>query len=299
MKIFVTGASGYIGGTIAAKLVEAGHEVKGLVRSIDKAEFLTAHGIEPTIGTLDDAELLAVEAQASDAVVNAANADHTASVQAFIKALQGTGRPFIHTSGSSVIGDDARGNSLSSKIYDELTAFDVAPAKLHRHELNQLILRSADQGVRSIVICPSHIYGDGRGANPRSLQIPFLLDNALTQGVVEVVGRGVNRWSHVHIDDLAELYLLALEGAPAGSFYFAESGEASFSELGEALAQKLGMGPVRSLTAEEAVSRWGERHAYYTLGSNSRVRAGRARKELGWHPRHTSAVTWINDEMSL
>jgi nucleoside-diphosphate-sugar epimerase len=153
--------------------------------------------------------------------------------------------------------------------------------------------------VRTIVICPTLIYGVGRGLNPRSIQIPFLVDQARATGVVRVVGRGVNRWSTVHIDDLAELYLLAMAHAPAGSFYFAENGEASFAEIGQAVAARLGLGGVDSWTAEQAASAWGEARAYYTFGSNSRVRAKRARSELRWSPRHASAVAWIRDEMPL
>jgi nucleoside-diphosphate-sugar epimerase len=149
------------------------------------------------------------------------------------------------------------------------------------------------------VICPTIIYGTGRGANPQSVQIPFLADNARRHGFVQVVGRGVNRWSTVHIDDLAELYLLVLEKAPAGAFYFAENGEVSFGEIGEAIAARLGLGPVQSLPAESAAEKWGESRAYYSFGSNSRVRAKRARRELGWAPRHTSVISWILSEMPI
>ena len=156
-----------------------------------------------------------------------------------------------------------------------------------------------NSGVRSAVVCPTNIYGVGRGVNPRSIQIPFLVDNAREQGVVQIVGQGLNRWSNVHIDDLAELYLLVLEKAPAGAFYFAENGEASFAEIGEAIAARLGLGPVESLPAELAAEKWGESMAYYTLGSNSRVRAKRARRELGWTPRHSSVISWILSEMPV
>lgn len=297
--MFLTGATGYIGGTVAIRLIEAGHSVRGLVRTAGKAELLARHGIEPVVGTLDDAGLLTREARKADGVINAANADHLSSVRALISALTGSGKPLLHTSGSSVIGDDARGNRVAEAIFDEDTPFVVPSAKQDRRDIDLIVLRAAESGVRSAVICPSNIYGIGRGLNPHSVQIPFLANNARKHGFVQVVGRGVNRWSNVHIDDLADLYLLVLTKAPAGAFYFAENGEASFGEIGDAIAARLGLGPVQSLPAELAAEKWGDSRAYYSFGSNSRVRAKRARRELGWTPRHTSVISWILSEMPV
>lgn len=299
MKIFLTGTTGYIGGSVAARLVAQGHTVTGLVRDGSKSDRLRAAGIHPVIGSLDDPEVLTREARAADGVVNTANADHLPSVQVLLEALTGSGKPFLHTSGSSLVGDDVRGNTLSEAIFDETTPFVVQPAKQARQALNQEVLDAATQGVRSVVICPTLIYGQGAGLNPHSIQIPFLVDQARRNGVVQVVGRGVNRWSTVHIDDLAQLYVLALEKAPAGAFYFAENGESSFAEIGAAIAARLGLGPVSSVPAEEMAAQWGPARAYYTFGSNSRVRARRARADLGWTPRHASALAWIRDDMSI
>ncbi len=299
MKLFITGAAGYIGGSVAARLVAGGHSVRGLVRDRAKADLLSACGIQPVLGTLDDAEVLAREASDADGVVNAANADHRPSLQAMLQALEGTGKALVHTSGSSVVGDDARGNRLSEAIFDEDTPFVVEPTKQARHELNGMVLAAAARGVRTVIICPALIYGMGKGLNPHSIQIPFLVEQARAHGAVRVVGHGLNRWSTVHIDDLADLYLLALEKAPAGAFYFAENGEASFAAIGEAIAVRLGISQVESIAAEDAAKAWGPARAYYTYGSNSRVLARRARRELGWTPRHDSALAWIRNEMPL
>jgi nucleoside-diphosphate-sugar epimerase len=299
MRVFITGATGYIGGSVAAHLIDAGHHVCGLVRDGKKAKDLEARGIEPVMGDLDDGAALARAAREADGVVSAANSDHLASVQALLAALEGSGKPLLHTSGSSVIGDDARGNVAGDAIYDEATPFVVHSGKQARHALNQMLLAAAARGVRATVICPTLIYGTGRGMNPHSVQIPFLVRQAREHGVVRVVGRGVNRWSTVHIDDLVDLYRLALERSPAGAFYFAENGESSFAEIGAAIAARLKLGPVESLAAEAAAAQWGEARAFFTFGSNSRVRAVRARQELGWKPRHTSAVAWIHGEMDL
>src|SRR5882724_4914144 len=131
MKVFCTGASGYIGGSVAAHLVAAGHQVTGLVRSQEKADSVRALGIQPLLGTLDDGERQARAAQAADVVVNAASADHKGAVAALLGALAGSGKPFIHTSGSSIIGTRSRGQR-SDAVFDEDTPFTPSPARAAR-----------------------------------------------------------------------------------------------------------------------------------------------------------------------
>ena len=99
MKIFITGASGYIGGSVAAALMAAGHQVSGLVRSNDTAAALAKLGMTPVYGTLDDTEVLAKAAHDADVTVNAANAGHRAAAEAMLKALADTGKAFLHTDG--------------------------------------------------------------------------------------------------------------------------------------------------------------------------------------------------------
>jgi len=135
------------------------------------------------------------------------------------------------------------------------------------------------------VIAPSLIYGRGTGANPHSIQVPWLIALAKKVGVAKHIGSGENRWANVHIDDLVTLYLAAAERAPGGSFYFAENGENSMREVCEAVSRMLGQGGrTQSMSVEEAAAEWGEGPANDTMGSNSRVRAKRARAELGWTP---------------
>jgi nucleoside-diphosphate-sugar epimerase len=297
--LFLTGATGYIGGSLAARLVEAGTRVRGLVRSQASAALLAERGIEPVLGNLDDADLLTREARAADGVIDTASADHAPAVRALIAGLEGSGKPLLHTSGSSVIGDDVRGSRCSDTVFDEDTPLIVNPMKQDRRDIDLMVLGAAARGVRSVVVCPSNIYGVGRGVKPDSVQIPFLAANARQQGVVQIVGAGLNVWSNVHLDDVVELYLLALAKAPAGAFYFAENGEASFGDIGAAIAKRLGLPGVESLPPEVAAQRWGEPMAYFSLGSNSRVNALRARSELGWVPRHASVIDWILGEMPL
>ncbi len=299
MNVFITGASGYIGGTVAERLLAAGHRVRGLVRRSDLAERLGAAGITPVLGTLDDGEILAREARRADAVINAASSDHRPAITALLAALQDTGKTLIHTSGIGVIADDARGQAGDARIFDEDDPLPVAPGRQARRALDQAVLAGGDSGLRGIVLCNAMVYGEGRGLQRHSTQIPGLLKPAQRDGMVHVLGAGANRWSNVHVDDLAELYLLALEHGPDGAFYFAENGEASFAQIGGALANRLDLGPVQPWTLEQAAAEWGHDQALALFGSNARVRAKRAREELGWAPRHDSVTRWIETDMPL
>ncbi|OLY76960.1 epimerase [Pseudomonas sp. ATCC PTA-122608] len=299
MKIFLTGANGFVGGSVAHHLIAQGHSVRGLLRDPQKAERLQAKGITPVIGSLDDRQLLIDEARQADAVIDAANSDHAGAVDAFIEALRGSGKLLIHTSGSSIIGDDALGNTLSEHIFDEDTPFIIEAPKQARYDIDLRMMAAANLGIRSVVICPSNIYGVGHGLTDHSFQLPFLMARARETGVMRIVGRGVNRWSNVHIDDVAQLFLLAMEKAPAGAFYFLENGEASFIDMAAALAKRMNLGAVQSWPAEDAEQHWDPMHVHYTFGTNSRVKAKRARAELGWAPRHSSILDWISSEMPL
>ena len=297
MNIFITGAAGYIGGSVAHRMLREGHSVRGLVRTAEQAERIRGLGIDPVIGTLDNAAILAREAAAADAVINAASSDHRPSVEAMLDALEGSGKPFLHTSGSSVVGDDARGEWKSEQVFSEDTPVEVVPEKAARAALDKLILDAAQRGVRSVILCNTMIYGTGLGASPNSVQIPPLVAQAQKSGIARYVGRGLNVWSNVHIEDVAELYLLALQKAPAGSFYFVENGEASYADIVAAIARRLDLGEPQAWPVEEAIKEWGFGHAVYSFGSNSRVTADKARRELGWQPRHNSVFEWILGDM--
>jgi len=284
MKVFCTGASGYIGGSVAAHLAATGHQVTGLVRSADKADAVRAFGIEPVMGTLDDAQVLSRAAQAADVVVNAASADHKGAVVAMLDALAGSGKAFIHTSGSSIVGTRSRGER-SDDIFDEDTPITPSPARVARVALNHFIVGYHDKGCRPIIICPSLIYGIGHGAGRDSVQVPLLIKLAKKRGNAAHAGPGENIWSNVHIDDLVPLYALAIDKAPAGAFYFAENGENSMREACLAINRMLGFaGAPSAMSMAEAASEWGEGTTEDTMASNSRVRARRAR-QLSWQPK--------------
>ena len=295
MRVFVTGANGFIGGAVASALVAAGHAVRGLVRDQVKAAAVAAHGIEPVIGTLDDDALLKAEARAADAVVNAASSDHRGAVEALIAALADSGKPLIHSSGSSIVADLAMGEP-SDRIFDETMPLAPLPDKAARVAIDRLVLGAAGAGIRAVVLCNTMIYGHALGPPAQSVQIPALVRQAKTSSVVRYIGRGLNRWSNVHIADVAALYPLALAKAPAGTFMYVESGEAALGDIAEAIGARLGLGAAQSWNADEAIAAWGRNMAVFSLGSNSRVR-GKAAAALGWVPARRSVTEWIADEM--
>jgi nucleoside-diphosphate-sugar epimerase len=294
MRIFLTGANGFIGGAVAAALVADGHAIRGLVRDKAKADLVAVHGVDPVIGSLDDAALLQAEAKASDGVVNAASSGHRGAVEALIVGLAHSGKPFIHTSGSSIVADKAMGEP-SDRIFHEDTPIEPEPERVARVAIDRLVLDAP--GIRSVVLCNAMIYGNAMGAPAQSVQIPVLAQQARESGVARYIGRGLNRWSNVHIADVAALYALAIAKAPARSFMYVESGEEALGEVARAIAARLGLGAAQSWPAEQAIAAWGREKAIFSLGSNSRVRGKAATELLGWAPKHRSIKNWIAQEL--
>ena len=223
-------------------------------------------------------------ASEADAVVNAANSDNRQVVDLFLDVMRDSGKTFVQSSGTSVVADLADGER-PGVIYDESTQVNPLPLRSGRVALNDAVLAASENGIRSMIVCPPLIYGTGLGASRNSIQVPWMIELAQKHGVGCHVGPGRNIWSNVHIDDLVDLYVGALEKAPAGAFYYAENGENSMREVAEAVSRMLGYGGrTKDLSIEDAVAEWGEGGARYTMGSNSRVKAMRARDELGWSP---------------
>src|SRR3954447_26375160 len=293
MRIFLTGANGFIGGAVASALLADGHAIRGLVRDKAKAQAVAVHGVDPVIGSLEDAALLQAEAAASDGVVNAANSGHRGAVEALIAGLAGSGEPFIHTSGSSIVADKAMGEP-SDRIFHEDTPIEPEPERVARVAIDRLVLNAL--GIRSVILCNTMIYGNAMGAPAQSVQIPVLAQQARESGIARYIGRGLNRWSNVHIADVATLYSLAIAKAPAGSFMYVENGEETLRGIVEAIAKRLDLGTAQPWAAELAITTWGMEKATLSLGSNSRVR-GKLATELSWKPKHRSITEWIMREM--
>lgn len=285
LHVFLTGVTGYIGGSVAQKLIASGHRVSGLVRSEEKAAQLRELGIEPVRGTLSDLSVIAEAATRADAAINTANSDDYGAAEALVNALKGSGKTLVHTSGTSVVADRAAGE-YSDAVFNEDSPFEPLPERMLRVAIERMVLSGAQHGLRTIVIRPSLIYGRGTGLNPDSLQLPKLIGLAQEHGIARHVGRGLNVWSHVHIGDAADLYLLALKSAPAAaSIFFAENGEAAWKDMASAIGRMLGLGgETKDWPVEEALSAWGP-GAITSYGSNSRVRAEKARRVLDWQPK--------------
>ena len=293
MRILITGATGYIGGSVAAKLVASGHHVVGLSRSQKSAPLLKERGIDPVVGTLDDVEILTEAARAVDGVIHTANADHPGSVVTLVTALERSGKLLIHTTGSAIVADHADGEYASAVPLTEDDQFDPVPYRRARVDMNRYLRQAAiEKGIRTVVICPTMIYGKGRGLHSESEQIPKLIALSRQVGAGVYFGKGLNRYSNVHVDDLVDLYLLVMEKAPGGSFYFAENGQSSFKELAELISVSLGSGGATvSLPVEEVIRQHGEA-ARLGVASNSFVSAANARR-LGWSPRAPSLAEWF------
>jgi nucleoside-diphosphate-sugar epimerase len=293
MKVFITGVTGYIGGSVAEKLVAGGHAVTGLVRSDEKASLLRARGIAPILGAMDDNAILTEAAQAADATIHTASADHPASVVTLVTALERSGKTLIHTTGSAIVADHADGEYGTETPLTEDSYFEPVPARRSRVDMNRYIRQAAiEKGVRSIVICPTMVYGTGRGLQSDSDQIPKLMALSKQVGAGVYFGKGLSHYSNVHIDDLVDLYVLAMEKASGGSFFFAENGYNSFKDLAAMISDHLGLGDKTvSLPVEQVIQQYGE-YARLGVSSNSYVKAANARR-LGWSPKAPSLADWI------
>lgn len=178
MNVFVTGASGFIGEAVCRALIARDHNVRGLIRNPEKRGAAALLGIEPVAGVLEDQDLLAREARRADAVVNAADSDHRGAVEALLKGLTGSGKALLHTSGSSIVSDEAMGEP-SDRIFYENSAIDPLPDKAPRVAIDRLVLSATE--VRSVVLCCTMLYGHVDWRARASARPPAY------------IGRGLNR----------------------------------------------------------------------------------------------------------
>ncbi len=314
MKILVIGATGYIGSAVARALKQDGHAVTGLARSDTAAARLSAAGLASCPGDFREPESLsrAVESVDPDMVVVTASAggglgDAAAfsadrnAVLALASAMEGQDKALVFTSGSAVFGVFAAGER-AEPAFPEDTALPLprevfAPASAGvaarfadehaqaigaRVEAERAVLAAA--GVRGVVIRPGNVWGYGG-----SVDVPKYLELARATGVAPHWGSGGTTHGYVHLDDLVELYRLAITRGRSGGVYHAVAEEASQRELGLAIGRMLGVGArTESVSLERMDALGGVRGVRLSL--NKRLSADRTRSELGWAPKRLGVV---------
>ncbi len=235
MHVFIIGAAGYIGGSVASALIARGHKVSGLTRDPATAEKLEARGIDPIMGTNTDVAPLHRAAAVADVVINAADVENPYPVATVLAALKGSGKRFIQTSGTSVVGDKS-GGEYSHKIYHEDTPLDALPEKVVRTAIHRQVLAAAHDNVQSIVLCPSLIYGKGTGLNPDSVQIPRIIKHAQKHGVVRYIGKGEHVWSTCTSTTWSIVICWRWRKPPPGPFFTLRTAKRIFYRSRHALA---------------------------------------------------------------
>ena len=274
MRVFVTGATGFIGSAIVTELLRAGHQVLGLARSDSGAAAVASAGADVHRGSLEDTDSLQRGAAAADGVIHtafihdftdfpgAAQTDKRA-IEAMTETLAGSGKPLIVTAGA--LGSPpprTEKDSPSDAIPRKSEAAGVA---------------AVARGVRAMVVrlAPS-VHGDGDHGF-----VPALVKTARERGYSTYVGDGSNRWTGVHRFDAATLYRLALEKGVAGARYHGFAESVTVREIAEAIGRKLNV-PAVSKTREEALQLLG--FVGHALGIESAVDNAITRETLGWQP---------------
>ncbi len=280
MKVFVTGATGFIGSYLIPELMHAGHQVLGLARSDSAAEALLAKGVEPHRGSLEDLDSLRSGASAADAVIHAGfvhdfsrflevcEIDRKA-VEALGTALVGSKRPLLVTSGTGM-GSSRPGEVAVEDYFD---ANHAIPRVASEKACAELVEKGVD--VRVIRLPQVH-------DTVKQGLITYSISVARQKGVAAYAGDGLNRWTAVHVSDAVRLYRLALENGTAGSRYHAVAEEGiPYIQIAEAIGRGLNI-PTVSLPTEELGSHFGSLGLF--VGFDLPASGALTQKRLDWHP---------------
>jgi nucleoside-diphosphate-sugar epimerase len=285
MRVFVTGATGWVGASVVDELLAHGHEVSGLARSEAKASVLAAKGVRPVIGSLENPALLAEAAQDADAVAHLAfNHDFSRfaesaqedreAIEAMGAALAGTRKPLLITAGLAMLAPGRMAVESDRPITD--------PSYPRRSEQAAQALIGAGVGVTTVRLSPSvHGVGERHGF------VPILIDIARRTSVSAYVGDGENRWPAVHVSDAGRLYRLALESDLGEPVYHAADEEGvRFRDIAQAIGDKLGL-PVESRDPDHF--EWFAGFASGDMPASNAL----TRDRLGWTPQGPSLLSHI------
>jgi nucleoside-diphosphate-sugar epimerase len=288
MRVFVTGATGFIGSAVVGELISAGHQVTGLARSEEAAAAVTAAGAAVHRGSMEDLASLRAGAAAADGVVHAAfnNISETTTniadaieanvraIEALGDALAGSGRPLAVTSGTAFI---TPGRFVTEQDVPDAESSVLAPGE-------RAALSYAERGVRACVVrCPLTVHGEGDHGF-----IPAIIGIARDKGVSAYPGDGSNRWCAVHRLDAAQVFRLALEEAPAGTRLHAVADEAiPFRDIADAIGKHLNL-PVTAISQEEAEGHFTWMAPFALL--DSPASSALTQKRFGWQPEHPGLI---------
>ncbi|THW46118.1 hypothetical protein D6D25_04378 [Aureobasidium pullulans] len=316
MKMFLLGATGYIGGDLLYLLnkTHPEYEITVLVRDQDKAAIIAAEHprVKIALGDNNSADVIAEEVAKADLIYHAANsADDVSSVQSISRALRkfstDTSIHYIHTSGTGLLTHDAGPSQpRHGKIYNDITDIDDItsfPSAADHRNVDEIVLDLATaepERIKTAIVCPAVIYGTGRGLVKRSsLAVPFIAADVLKRGA-GIAPEGEWVWGNVHVEDLSRLTLSLIEIAATtnaasstalwgkDAYYFVEAGESDWADIVRQVvheAHEAGLiqsEEVKYLNKADAVEQGGPVFAYFF--TNSRSRGSRARELLDWEP---------------
>ena len=283
MRVFLTGATGFVGSAVAQELISAGHRVLGLARSNAAAASLSAAGVRPYEGSLEDLESLRRGATSADAVVHtafihdfnnygpAAEADRRA-IETLGAALEGSNKRLIVTSGTLIA--QSQGRLATEKDEPNLNS----PRKSE-----EAALELAARGVRvSVVRLPPSVHGEGDHGF-----VPELISIAHEKGQSAYVGDGLNRWPAVHRLDAARLYRLVLEKGSAGRYHGVADEGVPARDIAGVIGRALNL-PVVTKSKEEAASHFGWIGRFF--GMNGPASSVKTQEQLGWRPTQPALI---------